>query len=58
MVIYLYLDESGTLKLAKGPANYFVMAVLGIAKPAPLRQVGEPQGHSADGGGQAEREAD
>jgi len=39
MVIYLYLDESGTLRLAKGPVNYFVMAVLGIAKPAPLRQV-------------------
>ena len=38
MVIYLYLDESGNLKLAKGPANYFVIAVLGIAEPAPLRQ--------------------
>ncbi len=38
MVIYLYLDESGTLKLAKGPANYFVMAVLRIAEPASLRQ--------------------
>ena len=38
MVVYLYLDESGTLRLTKGPANYFVMAVLRIAEPASLRQ--------------------
>lgn len=37
-MVYLYLDESGTLRLAKGPANYFVMAVLRTAEPSSLRQ--------------------
>ncbi len=39
MVSYLYLDESGSLRLAKGPSNYFVMAVLRTAEPPSLRQV-------------------
>ncbi len=47
MVVYLYLDESGTLGLAKGPANYFVMAVLRTAEPASLRQTIErARGHA------------
>lgn len=37
-MVYLYLDESGALRLAKGPASYFVMTVLRTTEPASLRQ--------------------